>query len=104
MVALLLLAAPVVTALVLAASVRVPSLVAALLVAYLALVAEVGLVTWALSPVDAVTRWGVAGAEAAVFAPALAVWVWRGRPRLPLAGAWDVARCLAADRLVLGFV
>ena len=50
MIAALLLAAPVATALLIAASLRLPSLVSTLLAAYLAFVANLGIVTWALSP------------------------------------------------------
>ena len=63
MIAALLIAAPVATALLIAASLRLPSLVSTLLVAYLVFVANLGLVTWALSPLRAVDRGGLAAAE-----------------------------------------
>src|SRR5437763_1864776 len=109
MVGVLLIGAAVATAFLAAASLRTPSLVTALLAAYLAFVANLGLVTWALSPLRAVTRGGLAVAEALLLAAALAVWWRRGRPGLPpgaarrrlqLAPARDVlARRVRVDHL-----
>lgn len=103
-IALLLLALPVATALLVAASARLPSLVSTLLVAYLALVAELALVTWALSPADAVTRNGLAAASTVLFLAAVVLWWLRGRPRLPLEAASTVVRRLVDDRVTLVFL
>src|SRR5881398_1570565 len=97
MVGVLLIGAAVATALLAAASLRTPSLVTALLAAYLAFVANLGLVTWALSPLRAVTRGGLTGAEAILLAAALAVWWSRGRPGLPLGAAVPAARRIVTD-------
>jgi Glycosyltransferase family 87 len=96
-VGVLLIGAAVAAALLLAASLRTPSLVSTLLAAYLAFVADLGLVTWALSPLHAVTRTGLAPAEAVLLAAACAVWWLRGRPGLPLAAAVPAARRVASD-------
>src|SRR5689334_8348220 len=97
MIGLLLIAAAVAVALLAAASLRTPSLVTALLGAYLAFVANLGLVTWALSPVRAVTRGGLAVAEALLLAAVLAVWWRRGRPGLPLGAALPAVRRIVTD-------
>ena len=94
-------------ALLFAASLRLPSLVSTLLAAYLVFVADLGLVTWALSPLRAVTRGGLAVAEAVLLGVALAVWWRRGRPRLPSVGriALDpvTALCLAGLAVLLAY-
>src|SRR5438874_6809354 len=97
MVGVLLIGAAVATALLAAASLRTASLVTALLAAYLAFVADLGLVTWALSPLRAVTRGGLAAAEAVLLAAALAAWWSRGRPGLPLAAVAPSTRRLVSD-------
>jgi hypothetical protein len=104
MVGVLLIAAAVAVALLTAASLRSASLVTALLAAYLAFVANLGLVTWALSPLRAVTRGGLAVAEATLLAAALAVWSGRGRPRLALRAAFVPARRVLADPFTAVFV
>ena len=98
-----LLALPVATAVVLAASARLPSLVSTLLAAYVALVAEVAVVTWALSPFEAVTRRGLALACTALLAGALALWWRRGRPGLPLAAARRAAGEVGREPVTLAF-
>ncbi|MBV8396957.1 MAG: DUF2029 domain-containing protein [Actinobacteria bacterium] len=55
--------------------------VATLVAGYVALVANVGVVTWVLSPFDAVTRLGLLVAELVLLVAATAVWHARGRPR-----------------------
>jgi hypothetical protein len=97
MIAALLLAAPVVTALLFAASLRLPSLVSTLLAAYLAFVANLGLVTWALSPLQAVDRGGLAAAEGFLVTVAFAAWWLRGRPGLSLASAVPTVRQVLTD-------
>ena len=97
MIGVLLLAAAIAVALLAAASLRTPSLVTALLAAYLAFVANLGLVTWALSPARAVTRGGLAVAEAILLAAALAVWWRRGRPGLPLGAGLPAVRRIVTD-------
>jgi hypothetical protein len=104
MIATLLIAAPVVTALLFAASLRLPSLVSALLVAYLAFVANLGLVTWALSPLQAVDRGGLAVAEAILLAAASVTWWLRGRPGLPVASALPAARQVLTDPVAAMFL
>jgi hypothetical protein len=96
-VGVLLIGAAAAVALLAAASLRSPSLVTTLLAAYLAFVADLGLVTWALSPLRAVTRGGLAAAEAVLLAAALAVWWRRGRPGLPLAAAVPSVRRVVSD-------
>jgi hypothetical protein len=93
----LLIAAAVAVALLVAASLRTQSLVTALLTAYLAFVANLGLVTWALSPLRAVTRGGLAAAEGLLLAAAIAVWWRRGRPGLPVRAALPAARRVVTD-------
>jgi hypothetical protein len=97
----LLIAAAVAVALLAAASLRTPSLVTALLAADLAFVANLGLVTWALSPLRAVTRGGLAVAEAVLLAAAIAVWGRRGRPRLPVGAAAPAVRRVVTDPVTL---
>jgi len=96
-VGVLLIGAAVVAALLLAASLRTPSLVSTLLAAYLAFVADLGLVTWALSPLHAVTRTGLAAAEGVLLVVALAAWVARGRPGFPLRAAVPSIRAVVTD-------
>jgi 4-amino-4-deoxy-L-arabinose transferase-like glycosyltransferase len=100
----LLIGAAVLVALLIAASLRLPSLVSTLLAAYLAFVADLGLVTWALSPLHAVTRGGLAVAEALLLGAALTAWWYRGRPGLPLDAARPAARRIATDPVSVAFV
>src|ERR1700724_1360994 len=100
MFAALLIGAPIATALLVAASLRLPSLVSTLLAAYLLFVANIGLVTWALSPLRAVDRDGLAAAEGVLLAAASFAWWLRGRPGLPLASAVPAARQMLADPVV----
>jgi hypothetical protein len=99
----LLIVAAVASALLAAAAVRFPSLVAALLTAYLALVANLALTTLVLSPLHAVTRIGLAAAEAMLLLAALAAWWLRGRPGLPLAGPRAAAAVLLRDPVLIVF-
>jgi len=80
-----------------AASLRLTSLVSTLLAAYLGFVAELGLVTWALSPLHAVTPAGLAVAEGVLLALALGAWLKRGRPPLPVRAAAPAIREIVAD-------
>lgn len=80
------------------------SLVSTLLAGYLAFVGNLALVTWALSPFDAVTRSGLLGAELVLFAAALAVWWLRGKALPPLAEARAALRVVAADPVTLAFL
>jgi hypothetical protein len=100
-VGVLLLAAAALVALLAGASLRSPSLVTALLAAYLVFVANLGLVTVTLSPVRAVTRGGLAGAEAVLLVAVGAVWWRRGRPGLPVAAGLPAARRIASDPVTL---
>jgi len=92
-----LIGAAALVALLAAASLRSSSLVTTILAAYLAFVADLGLVTWTLSPLRAVTRGGLAAAEAVLLAAAFAAWWLRGRPGLPLAAAAPSTRRLVSD-------
>jgi hypothetical protein len=100
----LLIGATVATALLAAAAARLPSVVSTLLVAYLALVANVGLTTLVLSPFGAVTRGGLAAAEAVLLAAALAAWWMRGRPGLPLGAARAALREVVRDPVTALFL
>ncbi len=102
MVGPLLVAGVLACSLLAAAAVRSPSLVTTLLAAYLAAVGNVGLVTAALSPFREVTRAGLAAAEVVLLAAALAAWLLRGRPGLPLAGARRTAAGAFRDPVVAG--
>jgi len=84
-VAALLIGGLAATSLLAAAGLRLDSLAATLLAAYLALLGETELITSGLSPLRAVTRTGVGGAEAGILVAVAAVWWLRGRPRLPSA-------------------
>jgi hypothetical protein len=96
-----LILAAIVTSLLVAATLRLPSLVSTLLAAYLAFVANLGLVTLALSPTRDVTRGGLAVAEILLLAGALAAWVRRGRPGLPLPAARGAIATIVSDPLTL---
>jgi hypothetical protein len=104
MIAALLIAAPVFTAVLLAASLRLPSLVSTLLAAYLFFVANLGLVTWVLTPVRAVDRGGLAAAEGVLLAAASAAWWLRRRPGLPVAAAVPAARHVLTDPVAAVFL
>jgi len=103
-VGVLLIGAPVAVAFLAAASLRTPSLVTALLTAYLAFVADLGLVTWGLSPLQAVDRAGLGAAEAVLLAAAFGVWWRRGRPGLPLAVARPAVRSVVGDPVTAAIV
>src|SRR6476660_9063725 len=104
MIATLLLAAPVATAVLVAASLRLTSLISALLAAYLVFVANLGLVTWALSPQRMVDRSGLLAAEGLLFAAAFAAWWLRGRPALPFRSASPAVRHVLGDPVAAVFV
>ena len=72
--------------------------------AYLAFVANLGLVTLVLSPFREVTRGGLAVAESVLLAAALATWLRRGRPRLPLAAARSALAAIVFSPLTLLFL
>lgn len=100
----LLLALPVATSGFAALSLGLPSLVSTLLAGYLALVGNLALVTWALSPFDAVTQDGLLVAELLLLGAAAAAWWLRGRPAVPLADARTALRAVAADPVTLAFL
>jgi hypothetical protein len=87
-----------------ALSLRLPSLLTTLLAGYLALVGNLALVTWALSPFDAVTRSGLLVAEAILLATAGAAWWARGRPGVPLAGVRAACARIAGDPVTVIFL
>jgi len=97
-VAALLIGGLAVTSLLAAASLRLESLSASLLAAYVVLLAEAAALTAGLSPLRAVTRSGLAGAEGGLLPIAVAIWWLRGRPRLSA-----VRLRPFRDPLVLGF-
>jgi hypothetical protein len=99
---LLVLAAA--TSVLAALALGLPSLVSTLLAAYLAFVGNLALVTWALSPFDAVTRHGLLGAEIVLLAAALAAWWLRGKPAPGLTGAKAALYAIASDPVTLAFV
>jgi hypothetical protein len=101
---LLLVGAAVAAAVLLAAAARLGSPVSTVLAAYLALVANVGLTTLVLSPFGAVTRGGLAVAEAMWLAAALTAWWARGRPRLPLDPAAAALREVVRDPVTALFL
>ena len=103
MVGLLIILLAVGAALLAAASMRLASLVSSLLVAYLALAANLVIVVVALSPFREVSRGGLAGAEAILFAGALVGWWLRGRPRLLLWGRGPPLAPAAGAGVVAGF-
>ena len=102
--------ATIVIALALAASVfaalslELPSVVTTALASYLALVANLGLVTWALSPFDAVTRSGLLGAESALLVACAGAWWLRGRPVVRLEAARTGLAYLARDPVTMLFL
>jgi hypothetical protein len=98
-----LIAGVVAIALLAAAAARLPSLAPTLLLAYVVYVAVLGGTTFALSPLHAVTRAGLAVAEAVLLAAAFGLWSIRGRPRLPLASARGAAGVALRDPLVVLF-
>lgn len=104
MIASLLLAAPVATALLVAASLRLQSIVSIVLAAYLAFVANLALATWILSPLRGVDRIGLAVVEGLFLAAALVTWQLRGRPRPALRPVLAAAREVAADPVTCVFL
>jgi hypothetical protein len=94
---LLIVGAAVATALLVAAAARLPSLVSTVLAGYLVLAANVALTTLALSPFREVTTRGLTAAELVLLAGAFALWWFRGRPGLPLAGARTTVREALSD-------
>jgi Glycosyltransferase family 87 len=86
-----------------ACSLRLDGVVATVVAGYLALVTQIAAVTWALSPFDAVTLSWLTGLEALLAAPAIVVWVLRGRPLPAAAGARAELRLLRSDPLTLLF-
>jgi hypothetical protein len=100
----LIVGVPVATAVLVAASARLSSLVSTLLVAYLALVAATAGVVVALSPYRLVTSNGLLVAEIALLGAAVAVWVVRGRPAVPLGPARVAFGRLARRPEMLAFV
>ena len=93
-VGLLLVAMAITTAALAAITLRLTSLVSTLLVTYLFYLANLGLVIIVLSPLELVTRAGLAVAEGVLLAAALAAWWLRGRPAPPLAAARAAARAI----------
>jgi hypothetical protein len=101
---LLLVGAAVAAAALFSAAARLDSLVSTLLAAYLALVANIGLTTLALSPFGAVTRGGLAVAEAMWLAGALATWWARRRPAPPVEAARAALREVVRDPVTALFL
>ena len=87
-----------------AASLRLGSIAAMLVTAYLVLVAHVAMVTWLLSPFDAVTVGWLTLVELALAVTTVVIWLRRGRPLPPTAGASADLRLVRADPLTLGFI
>jgi Glycosyltransferase family 87 len=87
-----------------AASARVPSLVSTILLAYLGLVVGTVGATLALSPLEAVTRGGLAIAGGVLLAATLVLWLVRGRPGLPLGGARRSLAEIRASPLTVVFL
>ncbi|HWB21733.1 MAG TPA: hypothetical protein VG652_02470, partial [Gaiellaceae bacterium] len=100
----LLIVLAVATSVLAALSLGLPSLVSTLLAGYLAFVANLALVTWALSPFDAVTRNGLLGAEVILLAATGATWWLRGKPVVSLADARAALRAVACDPVTLAFL
>ena len=87
----------------LAASARLQSLVSTILAGYLALVTVTVGGVLVLSPLTDVNRGGLAVLEGVVLAGSVLLWLLRGRPRPPLAGAHAAARALLARPETLAF-
>jgi hypothetical protein len=87
-----------------ALSLRLSSPVTTALAGYVMLVGNLGLVTWVLSPVHAVTRTGLLVAEVVLLAAGFAAWWLRGRPRLELGGARAAAVAISRDPVTLLFL
>ena len=105
MIGALLVLLPAGAAVLYAVSARIPSLVATLLVAYLAFVAEMVGATLVLSPfARRHSHRDRTGRGRCSFAGSVVVWVLRGRPGLPLAGARESLRELVASRLTVVFL
>jgi hypothetical protein len=102
-VAALLIGGLLATAALVTASLRLESAVSALLAGYVVVVAEIAALTAGLSPLHAVTRGGLAVAEAVLLAAAAGAWWLRGRPGLPVAAARATAARALRDPLVVGF-
>jgi hypothetical protein len=91
-------------ALLFALSLRLVSVASTLLAAYVGLVANLATVTWALSPLRAVTPNGLLVAEAALTLAAAAAWWLRGRPLVELAPLRTTLAALGRDPLTLLFL
>jgi len=102
--AAVLIALPLGTALLAASSLRLESLAATLVAAYVLYVGDLGAVTWALSPLRLVTRAGVGVTEALLLAAAATLWWRRGRPGLGLGRAAAAARRVGSDPVTAVFV
>ena len=103
-VGLLLVAMAITTAALAAITLRLTSLVSTLLVTYLFYLANLGLVVIVLSPLELVTRGGLAVAEGVLLAAALAAWWLRGRPAPPLRRARAAARTILPSPVSLAFL
>ncbi len=101
MIPTVLIVAAVATALLAAACLRLESLASTMLAVYLALVVETTVLTTVLSPFRAVTRGGLAAAEAALLVAAAAVWWARGRPGLGIGESRTQLARLARDPVVV---
>ncbi|HEY3920704.1 MAG TPA: hypothetical protein VGL76_01195, partial [Gaiellaceae bacterium] len=104
MIAAVLIALALASAAFAALSLRLSSAVTTALAGYLVLVGNLGLVTWALSPVHAVTRVGLLAAEVVLLGAAFAAWWLRGRPWVELAGARAAAAAVGRDPVTLLFL
>lgn len=104
MIGVLVVLLPVAAAVLFAASARLPSLASTLLVVYLALVGEALAMTLVLSPSHHVTQGWLGAAGLVVLACSVVVWMFRGRPGLPLASARGALGEIAGSRVTLAFL
>jgi hypothetical protein len=103
-IAVVLIVMLVVTGALFAASLHLSTFVSSVLALYLIVAAEVTGLTWALSPMQLVTRTGVAVAESALLVGAFALWMLGGRPRFPFGRVRSVRAELSGNWLVRWFV
>lgn len=96
-VGLLLVGLAVATAVLIGLAARLTSLTSTLLATYLAFTGNLGLTTIVLSPAHAVTRTGLAVAEALLLVCAAGFWWARGKPAPSLSAAWAAAREILSD-------
>ncbi len=93
-----------ITALLVAASLRSDRLSVFVLAMHVIAFAELSAIVLALSPLRWVTRTGLLTSEAVVLVVAVAVWVRRDRPAVPLGGVVSFVRAALRDPVVVAFV